>query len=196
MIVLVDATTLALLVNPDATPPIDPATKAPLTSPKARLERLVAQIDSASGAIIIPTPVLAEVLVRVEDAAPEILERLNKSARFRIADFDQRAAIELAAMTREAMRRTDKFDGSQSPWQKVKLDRQIIAIARVHGAEAIYSDDEGIAKFAQKIDLPVVRTWELPLPEAPPADLFTTAPRWLAEANPEQVDPKASGEAQ
>lgn len=69
-------------------------------------------------------------------------------------------------MTREALRAGDKRGGSAEPWQKVKYDRQIIAIARVYGANLIYSDDDGIKTFADQIGLTVVRTWELPLPPA------------------------------
>ncbi len=71
-------------------------------------------------------------------------------------------------MTREAMRVGDKKDGSSSHWQKVKIDRQIIAIARVQGVRVIYSDDGGVAAFAGKIGIPVVQTWNMPLP---PEDL-------------------------
>jgi hypothetical protein len=167
-----DATALALLVNPEASPPHDPATGALLLRAKDRLDFLVAEIERTRGTIVIPTPALAEVLVRAGDAAPEILDRFNRSARFKIADFDQRAAVELAAMTREAIRAGNKFDGVDAPWQKVKVDRQIVAIARVNSARAIYSDDAGVATFATKLGLTVIRTWELPLPEAAAPDLF------------------------
>ncbi len=90
-----------------------------------------------------------------------------------IADFDMMAAVEVAAMTRDAIRAGDKKDGSTSPWQKVKIDRQIIAIARVRGVERIYSDDKGVAAFAEKVALPVVQTWAMPLPpEDPERNLF------------------------
>lgn len=172
MIVAVDATTLLLLVNPDADPPEDPATGKRLTKAKERVERLIEEVDAQKGTIVIPTPALAEVLVRAGDAAPAVLDRLNRSARFKIADFDQRGAVELAAMTREALRSGDKFEGIAEPWQKVKFDRQIIAIARVNNASVIYSDDSGVASFGSKAGLSVIKSWELPLPVRQD-DLFT-----------------------
>ena len=76
-------------------------------------------------------------------------------------------------MTRDAIRAGDKKDGSASSWQKVKIDRQIIAIARVRSVERIYSDDKGVAAFAAKIGLTVVPTWSMPLPpEDPQPGLF------------------------
>lgn len=169
----IDATTLALLLQPEARPPTDPTTGAALTRHTERLELLVANLQRERDTLVIPTPALAEVLVRLEDSAPAVLERLNRSARFKIADFDQRAAVELAALTRDSLRSGDKFGGSDAPWQKVKLDRQIVAIARVEGASIIYSDDAGLSRFAIARGMTVIKSWDLPLPEDPEPDLFS-----------------------
>ena len=200
MIVAVDASALTLLVNPDADGPIDPSTGQALTRASERIGRLIEDVEKQRGTILIPTPALAEVLVKAGDAGPPFLERLHSSARFKIADFDQRAAVEVAAMTREAIRAGDKSAGVLEPWQKVKYDRQIVAIARLNGAQSIYADDNGVASFAEKVGLKVIRTWELPLPETE-VNLFTAAglepcgtgddeggdpletPEWLREAN-------------
>jgi len=82
----------------------------------------------------------------------------------KIADFDQRAAVEMAAATREAIDAGNKRSGSESTWAKVKFDRQIIAIARVEGASTIYSDDEDIVRFAKNSGITVTRISDLPLP--------------------------------
>jgi hypothetical protein len=161
---LLDATAFSLMVNPDARAPNDPATGQPVKDANKRFQFLKTQIEKSSNTILIPTPALAEVLVKIGDSAPNVIELLNKSGRFRIADFDQRAAVELAAMTREAIRAGDKKGGSPEPWQKVKLDRQIIAIARTNQVERIYSDDKGVKHFAEMIGMVVVQTWEMPLP--------------------------------
>lgn len=162
--VLLDATAFSLLVNPDAKAPVDPTTGLPVSDAGKRFQFLKTQIEKSSNTILIPTPALAEVLVHTGDAAPAIIELLNGSGRFRIADFDQRAAVELAAMTRGAIRVGDKKAGSPEPWQKVKIDRQIIAIARTNQVERIYSDDNGIKHFAELIGMQVIQTWEMPLP--------------------------------
>lgn len=174
--IAVESTTFALIVNPDAKPPVDPATGRPLTQARERVEHLIATLEREENPILVPTPVLAEVLVKAGDQGPMIVERIRRSARFKIADFDLRAAVELAAMTREALASGDKSSGSSAAWQKVKLDRQIIAIARSNGCDTIYSDDAGVAKFADAVGLEVKRTWELPLPPAPVPDLFSIAP--------------------
>lgn len=170
--IALDATAFALLVNPNAAPPVDPATSDPVHKAKERYELLQQSIQDDGDTILIPAPALAEVLVGLGDAAPEVLDRISRSARFKIGNFDTMAAVELAAMTRQALRGGDKKDGATAPWQKVKMDRQIIAIARVHGASRIYSDDNGVFQFAGKIGLPVIRTWELPVPPEPEPSLF------------------------
>ena len=59
-----------------------------------------------------------------------------------------------------------KRGGSASPWAKLRFDRQIVAIAKTNRATRIYSDDEDVMKFATRLEIKVVRTWELPLPSA------------------------------
>lgn len=167
MIVL-DATAFMLLVHPDAKPPTDPQTGMAVVQVRERFEFLEQEIQRSGETILIPSPALAEVLVGLEDAAPAVIDRLARSARFKIADFDTMAAVELATMTREAIRAGDKKGGSSSPWQKVKIDRQIIAIARTRGVTTIYSDDEGLAKFASMLSIQVIHTWSMPLPPVDP----------------------------
>ncbi len=76
------------------------------------------------------------------------------------------AAIELAAVEVEDRSKGDKRGGSIGIWTKIRFDRQIIAIARTNKAKRIYSDDLDLAKFATKLRIEVVPTWELPLPAA------------------------------
>jgi hypothetical protein len=171
--VLLDATAFSLMVNPNAKVPDDPKTGQPVSDASKRFQLLKLEIEKSSNTILIPTPALSEVLVSIGDAAPHVIELLNRSARFRIADFDQRAAVELAAMTRQAMRTGDKKSGSLEHWQKVKIDRQIIAIARINQVDKIYSDDRGLKHFAELLGMSVVQTWEMPLPaEDPQRGLF------------------------
>lgn len=169
----VDSSALALLVNPDASPPIDPTTSKPVVQARARVIGLIASLTAADS-LIVPTPVLAEVLVRAGDGGPAVLEQLQGQARIRVRPFDERSAIEVAVMTKEAIKAGDKRGGSDEPWQKVKFDRQIIAIARVSGASRIYADDRGLSSFARILGMDVVSTWELPIPEGT-ENLFTVA---------------------
>ena len=173
MIVVVDTTALTLLINPPANPPTDPSTGKRVTFAKERIEGLITSLRGTD-TLVIPTPVLAEVLVQAEDGGPGILEQLNTLARVRIRPFDEKAAIEVAYMTREAIAAGDKRGGSLQPWQKVKFDRQIIAIARTNNATKMYADDRDLCAFAKALGIDVSSTWDLPVPAAEET-LFTAA---------------------
>jgi hypothetical protein len=149
-----------------------------------RVDFLVRSIDKARQKIIVPTPALSEVLIGAGAAAPRYLDILNRSARFKIVPFGTRAAVEAAAAHRDALRAGDKREGSEAPWAKVKFDRQIVAIAKVEGAEVIYSNDDDIGRFAMRDNLQVVKLDKLPFPpEKPQGELSFIAP-------PDEEDPK------
>jgi hypothetical protein len=69
VILAVDSSALALLVNPAADPPEDPKTGQPVLHIRQRVEHLIAGIG-ASDTLVVPTPVLAEAMVRAEEGGP------------------------------------------------------------------------------------------------------------------------------
>lgn len=173
MILAVDSSALILLINPAANPPDDPETKRPVPHARERVELFLAGLSSAD-TLIIPTPVLAEVLVGAEDGGPGLLEAISGMARVKVRPFGERAAIETAMMTREAIAAGDKRAGSEAPWQKVKVDRQVVAVARAEGVTSIYADDRNLVDFARRLGMDVFSTWDLPVPDGV-ENLFTAA---------------------
>src|SRR4029077_12652653 len=108
---------------------------------------------------------LSEVLVRVRpDQAEVIVQQINRASAFRVEGFDERAAIEVAAMTRNAIDRPRHRDPSANTYAKLKYDRQIVAIAKVTQSTHIYSDDRGIKAIADRSGIPVVGLTDLPIP--------------------------------
>lgn len=166
--VVFDATTLLFLLDPEAKVPTDPKTGETVAGVNERMALLVSELEKRKEKIIVPTPALSELLVRAGTAGPEYLDILGKSAAFKIVDFDQRAAVEVAAAIREALDGGDKKAGSLGTWAKVKFDRQILAIAKVEGASVIYSDDGDIARFAKNSGIQVIPIRDLPLPPEDP----------------------------
>ena len=140
MVVAFDADILCLLLHPSIRPPLDPHTGNPVEHARARLEHLVAQLEASAARIVVPTPALAEFLVVAGDDGPGYIKAIDKQAVLRVEPFDTVAAIEAAASTRAARARGDKKSGATGPWQCVKADRQIVAVARQHGATEIYSN--------------------------------------------------------
>src|SRR5579862_2258587 len=93
-----DNTFLSLLFYPKAKPPIDPATGKPVAELQERIDHLIKSLRIDDETVLIPTPVLTEFLILVEDDGPKYLSAMNNNRSFDIKDFDQRAAIELAAI--------------------------------------------------------------------------------------------------
>lgn len=176
MITAVDATMLMLLVRPESVGPDDPITKRPVERLGERLDYLIQELEAQNAQIVVPTPSLSEVLVDAGDAGPGIVSYLETTSPFKIAEFGVRAAIEVAARIHDAKLAGDKRGGVTGAWAKIKFDRQIVAIAVVEGATRIYSDDDGVAAFASKIGLQIVRTWELPLPPTNPQGALELPP--------------------
>ena len=158
----------ALSVGPRGESSTDPKTGETVAGVNERMALLVSDLEKRKEKIIVPTPALSELLVRAGTAGPEYLDILGKSAAFKIVDFDQRAAVEVAAAIREALDGGDKKAGSLGTWAKVKFDRQILAIAKVEGASVIYSDDGDIARFAKNSGIQVIPIRDLPLPPEDP----------------------------
>lgn len=167
MIVSLDANMLLLLLDKDARAPIDPATGQPLQHAFERVAYLVKTLDKKRAKIIIPTPALSELLVYAGQAGPQYIAILNRSASIQIADFCQRSAVEAADLTADAIRRSGHMrGGSMETRAKIKFDRQIVAISKVHGASVIYSDDAGVSVEGARVNMGCIRSNELPLPPA------------------------------
>lgn len=163
---VLDATTLLHFLEPDARAAMDPASGEPIPDAKARIEGLVAKLQKAKETILVPTPALSEVLVHADEAGPRYLHILHHTARLRIVPFGERAAVELAAMTRAALEKGDLRAGTSATRAKLKFDRQIIAIARVEGETTIYSDDGDMKSLVAGTEIAVVQTSELPLADS------------------------------
>jgi rRNA-processing protein FCF1 len=172
--VVFDANFLLFLLQEKVPAPKDPATGQPVSDCELRIAYLVATLTKSKEKIVIPTPVLSEILVGAGAAAPDYVTKLNKSSAFKIESFDTLAAIEVALMTADAKKgEVGKRDGSDAPWAKVKYDRQILAIALVHRASVIYTNDENLKKLATKKGIKSIGVEELDLP---PEDTQRTFP--------------------
>ena len=141
-----------------------PAIPASVDRAKDRVTNLLAELQKAGERILIPTPALTEFLVHAGAAAPLYLDELQRSAKFKIAPFGIRAAVEVAAAIEGAIKKGSKRDGSKDTWAKVNFDRQIAAIAKVEGARALYTDDGNLKKFAEKLGIEVLMLGDVPLP--------------------------------
>lgn len=165
----VDATVLTLLLNENSDSPPDPNTGKPVEKTRDRVNYLIETLQKQKQKIIIPTPVLAEVLVQSGMTGLRYVEVLQRATVFEIKDFDKLAAVELAMMTSSALSagKGKKKGSSSEPWQKIKLDRQIVAICKVAGVSTLYASDRSLSNFAREAGMQVVGVHELDLPPEP-----------------------------
>jgi hypothetical protein len=163
--VVVDADVLELLLRPtQAAAPRDPATGEEVVAWRARLGELVARLEEDRSSIVIPTPVLAALLVRAGRATDALLRRIEARRAFQVQAFDIRAAVEAAAMAR---------DGGDAGAASAASERarQVVAIARVNGAARIYGDDPAVRALGRRHGIDVVGLADLPLPAQGRLDL-------------------------
>lgn len=176
--VVIDATLLMLVFRPDVPARVTDSKGNQIDHVPERVAYLVKTLEGIKSRIIIPTPVLSEILVRASaQDTQRILDEINRAAVFRVEPFETRAAIEVAVMTRTALASGDKKAGSQAPWSKVKFDRQIAAIAKIKQASTIYTDDENLASTAEALGLTAIGLAGLPLPPETAQGEFPFEPR-------------------
>lgn len=151
-----------------------------------RIDHLVATIQKTGERIIVPTPALSELLVKAGEAGPEYLAIIARSKYFRVAEFGVRAAVEAAALERAArLQGVKRGAAPDATWDKVKFDRQIVAIAKAVGAKAIYTNDEQLARHTRAANLDAITLEDLPDPPALPQIEMRLDP-----IEPEQPDDK------
>src|ERR1035437_10275887 len=131
---------------------------------RERVAGLVQSGEDARDQVLVPTPVLCELLGTEGADVQDILTTLRSSAYIRLESFDESADVELAMRLGDARRAGDQREGLPITKSAMKFDRQIVAIALVSGASILYSDDDGVAKFAAGCGVEVKRVADLPVP--------------------------------
>ena len=147
----------------------DENTPSSVPKAKERVEYLIDRLAEAGEKIIIPTPVLSECLVYAGDAMSEYHAIIRKHSCFRIVSFDVRAAVEVAISISQAIKQGQRKGGDPgSRKAEIKFDRQIVAIATIERAAAIYSDDSHVLGYARKAGMDAYQLSDLPLPPEDP----------------------------
>jgi len=166
---VIDASFLLLFLNPTAPAPLDPATQQPVEQSAARIRHLIHQLDEQKAKLVIPTPALAEVLIRADNAGPQYLQTIRDSRFFQVEPFGNRAAVEAAALLAARIKKHGSLRGPDTDSKaKLKFDHQILAIARVSSAATIYTDDRKLQNHANEHGMQALGVADLSVP--PEAD--------------------------
>jgi len=171
----------------------------PVTHFQERISALIEELSATNDVIGIPTPALAETLVRSGPNRAQYMKILGDSWKFQLVPFDARAAIEAAELIAEIKTNKEKW----ANWAKVKFDIQIVATANAEGVSVIYSDDQDIENYAKRFNIRVIRICDLPMPDAAESKPIQGGPpgEQIGMFDPPQAayvpfpDPGASGTA-
>lgn len=165
MMVVLDATILLHVLFEHIDAPLD-ANGIAISKCKERVEFLLKNLSEARTQVIVPTPVLAEVLVLAGHQRAAVLAAMSTTYALKIEPFCEMAAVECAELL-DADKKARKAKRGETK-AKLKFDRQIIAIAKVHKVHTIFSDDGHFAAVARANGIHVIGLQDLQLPPVPP----------------------------
>jgi predicted nucleic acid-binding protein len=115
------------------------------------VEDLIAELSEQRSRVVLPANVLTEILIQTP-SIQTYLEAIKKYSCFQVKSFDEKAAIELAMVLRSSVQ-TKKRKAKQMNKQSVTFDRQIVAVCKVNHVKTLYSDDDGVAAFAEECSM-------------------------------------------
>jgi len=141
-----------------------------------RTEQLLDFLDSQKTAIIVPMPCVAEYLCGVEDAQYGAVMQIFRE-RFIVQPFDALAAVATARLRMSnrniGLEEAVRHETPGYPRSQVAVDHMIIGIAVSQKAEAIYTEDGPLKRFAEKhinvLGIPIQVPKQIPLEIQPPA---------------------------
>jgi predicted nucleic acid-binding protein len=183
--IAIDACVLSLLIYDKSGVPNDFKTGKPIEFARQRVNGLIQSLEDEAGSIVIPTPALSEALCVVAPNCQQHVDELESQSCFRVRPFGTRAAIEVAVRVKTAKDAGDKKEGLRH-WDKVKYDRQIIAIAKVEGATKIYSTDKDIHDHGNLWGIEVLNVSDLPIPQHQGVLFEREQPKQIGEEIPNE----------
>jgi predicted nucleic acid-binding protein len=130
-----------------------------------RMQGLFLDLRKRRESIGIPAQVWAEFVEQADPRELEATQSIFKTSAFRLLSYDLRAAVETAEVVKlgRAVRKSDK--GPKRPRHAVKVDWQIIAVAKVHGARLLITNDTDMIAEARRAGLRCLRIDDLPIPD-------------------------------
>jgi len=111
----------------------------------------------------IPAPSWAEFLSGSGNAASAFSKVVRSKSGIQVIPFDEMSAIECGFIDQKIRAKTgNKKGASTAAWQKIKIDRQILAIAAARKVTAVYTDDDGLIADAEIIGITTIKMCDIP----------------------------------
>lgn len=126
-----------------------------------RAEAFLEWLDASNKTIMIPAPVIMEILIPVDD--PQRVERIYNviEKNFIIGDLDALAGVKAGQIineNKELWEEHYKKEGDEGLRNKIKVDSQILAIAITSKADVLYTFDKRLINLGSQY----LRTEEMP----------------------------------
>lgn len=139
-----------------------------------RMAHLFDTAKNSSQVLGIPAPVLAEFLIGepTAEGRQNFLNLFNRKNRvFKLLPFDLKSATVCAVVSGHLSSNPNELGKTER--QKIKIDRQILAIALSNQASQIISHDKQLLSAAAAFgNIRAIDIQDLPLPEPPQPQLF------------------------
>lgn len=162
--IVVDTNFLVLMLDPESTQDVNGRV--------ARVRHFVETLSKRGDLIVIPAPVISELVAGRAQKVDEVVEALRPLRAFFIQPFDTVIAIEAGERIAAAQSKVP-FEERLPGWRvAMKFDAMVAATAIVRGATELYTDDKGLSKYLVGTKVRVVLVDELPLPPEPPQHEF------------------------
>ncbi|MBN9454266.1 MAG: PIN domain-containing protein [Bosea sp.] len=159
--IVVDANFLILLLDPQGAMPH-------LDRGKERVEFFTQELARTKEEIVIPAPVVAEIVAGRIDRVEEIVALLQRNRSFIVQPFDQIVAIEAGEMIRRALDRMPEANRPAGWKVAMKYDAMIAATAKIWRARAVCTDDDGLGGYLRGTKIEIIKIDELPYPPEDP----------------------------
>ncbi len=193
-IAAVDATFLIELVDGGFADAGSAVSKGGKQDLEGRLALLLQEWTSRRTRLIIPAPAFAEASVRDPAKAQRLAETLRRGTYVSIAAFGHAAAIECADLMRRIHTKKAELN-SVITRSKIKFDLQILAIARVANADALYVGDAQLKERARTEGMRAISFSDLPKPVAHQQQLPLAAVEKRRSGRRLQLDPSSPTDA-
>lgn len=131
-----------------------------------RMDGLVAVMRSKREPIGIPAQVWAEFLDAASEDEMSASQALMKTSAFRFLQYDMRAAVETVDVARAGRVARKAMKGKLRDRQAVKVDWQIIAVAKVHRARLLLTNDGDMQTEASRSGIACCSIDDLEIPDA------------------------------
>lgn len=142
---VIDANVLMQVMGDCENGLICPITGEEISDLQNRTEALVQYFSDDAHMILIPAPVLAEILVRYEESThQDVLNAIKSSPALQVAPFNEICAVECARILSKA--EIKQWQAAGDAKAKISVDRQVIATGIAYGADELWTHDDRVFK--------------------------------------------------